>query len=252
MPIFPVLKLSLLRQWLHRYGSKVCHRYLRVSTIFLLLFCAGCVSPDRQALSKSGNNIVLLNPEFGLGDDWQHRRLRRADTRYEAVETELGFTIRATGQQSASILYRLFEPTGPECKRLRWSWLVRQPQPGSDLHIKGRDDVAASVFVMFGDAGIFQDKPVPTLKYVWANNSHQKDEVIVGPYQKKYIRTRILRVGGADALVTETVNLREDYLRMFGEAPNNGVYGVAIFTDNDDTRESIVAHYGKIELICHQ
>ncbi len=255
MPIFPFhIKLSLRRQWMRTYLSKFYDRYFRLSGVFLLLLCAACVAPDRDVLKKSGNNIVLLNPESGLGDDWEHRRLRRADTSYETVETGLGHTIRATGNQSASILYRLFEPTGPECNRLRWSWFVQNPQPGSDLHSKGRDDVAASVFVMFGDPGIFQDNPVPTLKYAWANSRHQKDEIIVGPYQEKYIRTWILRAGGstARALVTETVNLREDYLTAFGEAPENGVYGVALFTDNDDTREPIVAHYGKIELLCNE
>ncbi len=187
MPILPAfLKLSLCRQWISIYRLKFCDRFFRVSGIYLLLLCAGCVSPDREVLEKDGNNIVLLNPESGLGDDWEHRRLRRADTSYEAVETGFGNTIRATSNQSASILYRLFEPTGPECNRLRWSWFVENPQPGSVLHTKGKDDVAASVFVMFGDSGIFQDNPVPTLKYAWANSRHKKTKSLSALIKKIY------------------------------------------------------------------
>jgi hypothetical protein len=220
----------------------------------LVLLCASCLPLDKSVLVRDANIIVLLEPEAGLGDDWQHRRISRADTLYEAVESSLGHSIRATGNQSASIVYRLFEPVRSECNHLRWQWLVRKPQAGSDLHVKGSDDVAASVFVLFGDPGIFQDKVVPTLKYVWANDQHQKDEIIAGPYHKGYIKTRVLRVGGNDgqAMVVENVNLREDYLRVFGEVPTGRIHGIAIFTDSDDTRKPIVAHYGKIELLCGQ
>jgi hypothetical protein len=53
-------------------------------------------------------------------------------------------------------------------------------------------------------------------------------------------------------MVMNRTNLSEDYKKAFGEVPGEGIYGVAIFTDNDDTREPIVAHYGKIELLCDE
>jgi len=223
------------------------------ATGLLAVFVSGC-SVDRIALDKKDDLIVLLNPELALDGEWEHRRLKRSDTEYVHVETGLGHTIRATGNQSASILYRFFEPISLNCDRMRWSWFVQEPQPGSDLRVKGRDDVAASVFVMFGDAGLFQDKPVPTLKYVWANKQHNKGDIIAGPYQKEFIRTIVLQNdnAGEQKLVTENVNLKQDYVKAFGVEPEGNIYGVAIFTDNDDTREPIVAHYGKIELLCRE
>ena len=106
---------------------------------------------------------------------------------------------------------------------------------------------------MFEDPGIFRDKPVPTLKYVWTNNQHQPGEIIAGPYHKKYVRTIIMRTGSptGPTLLVDQANLSEDYINAFGELPGGGIYGVAIFTDNDDTKEPIVAHYGKIELLCN-
>ncbi len=166
-----------------------------------------------------------MNPELELSEDWEHHRLRRGYTSYERVSSSPGYTIRATGNESASILFRLFEPVNLNCNSLRWSWFVEKPQAGAVLHTKGRDDVAASVFVLFGDRGFFRDKLVPTLKYVWANSQHRTGEIIVGPYQKKYLRTIIARTGRPtdNKLVNNQTNLNEDYLKAFGEAPQKGI-----------------------------
>ena len=218
----------------------------------LLLFLAGCATVEKAPVVQHDNLVVLLDPKQELGEDWEHQRLRRADTSYERVDNSFGHTVRATGNESASILFRLFEPVDRDCNMLRWSWFVSKPQPGSDLHTKGMDDVAASVFVLFGDPGMFRDRPVPTLKYAWANDKHRKGEIITGPYHRKYIRTIIARTGNTstDELVTELVNLDEDFINAFGEAPAEWIHGIALFTDNDDTREPVTAHYGRIELLC--
>ena len=223
------------------------------SGVCLIVLCASCMPLDKTPPDKHDNLIVLLNPELGISEHWEHRRLRRGDTTYARVESALGYTIQATGNRSASILLRLFEPIDPGCNTLRWSWYVQKPQQGSELRTKGKDDVAASVFVLFGDPGIFYDKPVPTLKYVWANDKHRKGEIIAGPYHKKYIRTIIVRTGSPvdQRLVKDRANLREDYIKAFGDVPQDGIYGIALFTDNDDTKEPIVAHYGRIDLLCN-
>lgn len=226
---------------------------IRLCGACLLVLCTGCITLDKTPLAKRNNLIVLLDPAAEFSEDWENRRLRRGYTSYERVNTILGNTIKATGNESASILFRFFEPINLECNQLRWSWYVPRPQPGSDLYSKGMDDVAASVFVMFGDPGIFQDKPVPVLKYAWANNRHRAGEIIAGPYHKKYVRTVIVRTGipAGKKLIAEHKNLSEDYLEAFGEPPKHGIHGIAIFTDNDDTKEPIIAHYGRIELLCN-
>ena len=235
-----------------RFPEFIAAMAIRWFSACLLVLCTGCSTLDEAPFKKQENLVVLLNPESELGDDWEYRRLRGRDTDYDRVNTTLGNTIQATGNGSASIMFRLFEPIDPKCNRLRWSWYVSRPQPGSDLHTKGMDDVAASVFILFGDPGIFRDKPVPTLKYVWANHRHRPGEIIAGPYHKKYVRTVIVRTGAATTpkLFIEQTNLSADYLNAFGETLKNGIYGVAIFTDNDDTKEPIIAHYGRIELRC--
>jgi len=78
---------------------------------------------------------------------------------------------------------------------------------------------------------------------VWANNNHQVGDIIVGPYFKKNMRTFVVRTGSAtdQKMVMNRTNLSEDYKKAFAESPPDGIYGVAIFTDNDDTREPITA-----------
>ena len=220
--------------------------------IVLLLVGVACLPIKRAPVESTDGRVVLFDPAAGLGEEWEHSRLRRADTRYETVNSELGPTLRATGDDSASILFRLFEAPGLHCDRLEWSWRVAAPQPDSNLRVKGEDDVAASIFVIFGDPGLFLDQAVPTLKYVWANQNHAVGDVIAGPYHKKYIRSLIMQSGGAQhaGLVKQQVNLKQDYQRAFGTAAPERVFGVAIFTDNDDTQQPIEAHYGRIEMFC--
>jgi hypothetical protein len=62
----------------------------------------------------------------------------------------------------------------------------------------------------------------------------------------------IVRAGktGARRLVKEQRDLIADFEKAFGRQPDDGIHGVAIFTDNDDTGQPIVAYCGEIWLEC--
>ena len=199
-----------------------------------------------------GRDKVLLDPSEGLDDNWEHLQFGRGKTTYAQTRTHLGTTITATGNHSASILYKVFEGIDLTCNTLQWDWFVAELQETSNLRIKGMDDVGASIMVSFGDSGVFRDKPVPILKYVWANANHAENEVIVGPYQTRYIRTIIVRSGplAQDGLVRERRNLVSDFNNAFGRPPGGKIYAIGLFTDNDDTREPVTAHYGPVVLVC--
>lgn len=215
---------------------------------------AACTITQKAIIRSGERDVILLNPEDGISTHWEHQGLKKRNTLYERVKTDLGTTIRATGNVSASILYRMFEPIDLNCDKLGWSWYVYEPQATSNLRIKGEDDVAASLFVFFGDPGMFRDKPVPTLRYAWANQKHHVDEIIKGPYHEEFLRTIIVRIGKPERqeMIDEDRNLIEDFMRAFGDVPGSGIHGIAIFTDNDDTGEAIEAHYGMVSLICDQ
>ena len=217
-----------------------------------MLFVTSCATTTAHILTRTNNKILILTPSNGLDESWEHQVLRKWETTYTRSESDLGNTIKTTGNASASILYRVFEGIDLSCNTLEWSWFIEELQQTSDLRKKGLDDVGASILVAFGDPGPFRDNPVPTLKYVWANARHSKNDIITGPYQAKFLRTIIVRSGPADkyGLVRERRNLVSDYEEAFSVSATGKIYAIGLFTDNDDTREPITAHYGAIALIC--
>lgn len=217
-----------------------------------MLFVISCATTTENTLTRTNNKILILTPSSGLDESWEHQVLRKRGTTYTRSESGLGNTIKATGNTSASILYRVFEGIDLSCNTLEWSWFIEELQQTSDLRKKGLDDVGASILVAFGDPGPFRDNPVPTLKYVWANAKHIKNEIITGPYQAKYLRTIIVQTGPAVEynLVWEKRDLVSDFIEAFGKSPSDKIYAIGLFTDNDDTREPITAHYGAITLVC--
>jgi hypothetical protein len=218
----------------------------------LVLLITSCTTTPENNLTKTDNKILVLDPSSNLGQYWEHQALRKGKTTYARTESHLGSTIKATGNISASILFRVFDGIDLSCNTLEWTWYIEKLQKTSDLRIKGLDDVGASILVAFGDPGVFRDKPVPTLKYVWANENHAKNDIIIGPYQTKYVRTIILQTGSVAnyGLVKERRNLISDYKKAFNTPPTAKIYAIGIFTDNDDTKEPVIAHYGAITLIC--
>jgi hypothetical protein len=42
-------------------------------------------------------------------------------------------------------------------------------------------------------------------------------------------------------------NIRADYEKVFGEAPG-ALVGIAVMTDSDNTKSTVLAHYGDISL----
>lgn len=218
----------------------------------LPLLVVSCTTTPEYRLTISDNKILVLDPSSSLDKNWEHQVLRKRETTYTRADFRLGSTIKATGNISASILFRVFEGIDLSCNTLEWDWFIEELQQTSNLRKKGLDDVGASILVAFGDPGPFRDNPVPTLKYVWANANHSKNDIIIGPYQKKYVRTIILQSGLVDeyGLVRERRNLVSDYKKAFGASPTGKIFAIGIFTDNDDTREPVTAHYGAITLIC--
>ncbi|MFA9421146.1 MAG: DUF3047 domain-containing protein [Gammaproteobacteria bacterium] len=226
--------------------------FVRYIYLVLVVAVVGCTSTPEIILTGADQDRVLLDPSGGLDDSWEHQELGRGETTYTQTMNHLGTTIMATGNHSASILYKVFEGIDLSCNTLQWDWFVAELQETSNLRIKGMDDVGASIMVSFGNPGAFRDKPVPILKYVWANENHVENDIITGPYQTRYVRTIIVRNAplAQDALVRERRNLVTDFNNAFGRPPGGKIYAIGLFTDNDDTGEPVTAHYGPVVLIC--
>ena len=195
---------------------------------------------------------VLFDPRHMADDDWESVELVSA-TRYELAEHDGVLALRATGEHSASGMMRKLDIDVRACGDLRWRWRVDRLQPSADLRDREREDVAASLYLLFGDPG---GKPfpreVPTLRYVWAGPNNPVGEIITSPFLPKSIRSLVLRSGDADLgrWVRERRNPAADYAFVFGEPASAPLRAIMLFTDNDQTGEPVEAWYAKVRIDC--
>lgn len=198
------------------------------------------------------NEGYLFHAEASLQDDWFHMPIR-GETDYRLVVFDGQVAIRAQGRDSASGLMRhvAFDPI--RCPDLEWSWAVTKLQRDARLAVKAKEDVAASLFLMFGDPGsLLQPEPVPTLRYVWTNDSEQAETIVDSPYLSGVVRSLVVRTGNSagHAWAVERRNIVADFERAFGRPPEEEIETIALFTDNDQTKQPVEAYYGWARVRC--
>ncbi len=232
---------------------------LRMRALALGLSCTVLVSctampevydepPDPRA------DQALFRVTTLIQDRWQELVLR-GRTEYRVTVHDGRLAVRARGRNSASGLIREVEADVKRCSRLAWSWRVDKLQTAADLHVKDSEDVAASIFLLFGDPGFFAlPDPVPTLRYVWTSAVHPVESVVDSPYLPGTVRSLVVRSGEQHLgeWVVESRDLLDDFRKAFGRAPDDDLYAVALFTDNDQTAQPVTAFYEWVELRCAQ
>ena len=90
------------------------------------------------------------------------------------------------------------------------------------------------------------------LRYVWTTGRVQEEEIVDSPAQPGYLRSIVVESGIVSGLAwsEERRDIVADYQAAFGGLPRERVRAIAIFTDNDQTQEPVVAHYGAARLLC--
>ncbi len=222
-----------------------------VLALAMLAGCAAAPRPGDSTASMAGHK-ALFHAATTIQDEWQHFPMR-GQTEYRLAALDGQVAIRAVGQQSASGLLRRVSVDPAVCPTIEWSWYAAEIQPTADLRVKEREDVAASVFLLFGDPGLaFDPKPVPTLRYVWTNRNLPVGAVVDNPYMPGIVRSIVVQSGRPHLgkWVTERRNLAADFRQAFGYEPTERIHAIALFTDNDQTKEPVVAYYGWARVAC--
>ncbi len=225
-----------------------------------LLICASiavqgaCVAPSQEAVeeARDGGMRYLFSASTVIEDEWQQLRFL-GTTQYRVELYRNRLAISARGRRSSSGLMRRVEIDTDKCPDMEWSWSVTVLQPSADIRIKDREDVGASIFLLFGDPGfVFDPTPVPTLRYVWTNERVAVESVIESPYMPGTVRSLVVRSGvhGIGQWTTQKRDVGRDFRKAFGYAPPGPVRAVAIFTDNDQTGEDVEAYYGWARVLC--
>ena len=226
-------------------------RQIFVLLILSLPACSGVPQTNDRGLDPVARN-KLFSAATTIQDQWQHLPLR-GTTEYQLAVMDGQLGIRAIGRKSASGLIRRVSVDPEKCPIIEWSWGVKRIQPDADLHVKEAEDVAASMFLMFGDPGfLFDPKPVPTIRYEWTNDRLPVDAIIDNPYLSGTVRSIVVESGDkqAGAWVIERRNMSKDYEKAFGYPQKKNIQAIALFTDNDQTLQPVEAYYGLARVVC--
>lgn len=196
--------------------------------------------------ANASGSIVLADPKLTLDRAWTHQRFI-GETDYRRITLNGVPAIRAIGRNSASGLYREVNYRISEHPWLEWAWRVERLQQSADIRVKDREDFAAAIFLIFGRPSLL-NRRVPTLAYVWTGNHLDAGAIVDSAHHPGVVRYLVVR-SQADAVarwIRERRNVIDDFRRAFGREPPQLVRVIALFTDNDQTREPVETYYGSI------
>lgn len=219
----------------------------------VFLACASDSSHDLGGgQGPSSDTVVLFDASTAILEEWFHREIRNA-TEYRTRFVDGQIAVRAVGRKSASALVRWIDVDPGRSPRLEWMWRVDTLQPDADIRGRESDDVAASPFLVFGESVWSSGLPkIPTLRYVWMSDTVQRGAIIPNSYFPRTVRNVVVRIGDAETgqWVVEHRNITEDYRRAFGVPPDDEIRGIALFTDNDQTKQPVEAYYAWVRVHC--
>lgn len=179
----------------------------------------GALPPDWRVREEEGLAVYSLQAEGGI-------RFLRARA-------------RGVGIQAA----RAHEWDLDRYPVLAWSWRAIELPRGADEK-DGKNDSVLAVYLLGPYSRILGFKSV---KYIWSekvppgtrlSSSRGRTQVLV-------LRSGAARKG---QWVEERVNVRDDYLTLFGEKEVPRPTGIAVLTDADDTRSSAQGDYANFRI----
>jgi Protein of unknown function (DUF3047) len=168
-------------------------------------------------------------------DDWKPKEDKAREI-YRVLEQGGARFIRATARGTGLQIGKEFDWDLEALSVLAWKWRPQIVPSGADERDSRRNDSVLGVYVVFPHTPV----SVKALKYVWSAIAPAGTTATAS---RGLTRTLVLRSGpSGGGWVEETVNVAQDYRRLFGEAPKPP-RGIALLTDADDTKSAAVGDY---------
>lgn len=224
-----------------------------LAALALLAACAREPATAPEPTAPPGEiPFVLFEASDALVEDWQKFDIWR-NTTFDLVPAGDAVAIRARAEGASGVLARRLKVNPETCPQLEWTWAIEGLPSTADLSSKESEDMAAALFVAFGDPGVFSNPaPVPTIRYVWATTTDAKGSVVPSPYFPASIRSIVVRSGdeAVGERVTERRDLLSDYAAAFGGVPENNIEVFALFIDSDHGEEPLEARFLSARALC--
>lgn len=140
-------------------------------------------------------------------------------------------------------IFRRFDWDIARWPKLSWQWRARElpVQKAGEGH---RDDNACGVYMVFGGFG------GKAIKYIWSSDLPVGRETASIPGRFYGIVARSGQAG-LGTWQSMTVNVAEDYQRLFKKPLDYKPDGIGILTDGDGTHSPSVCDYTDFELVAH-
>ena len=127
---------------------------------------------------------------------------------------------------------------------LEWRWRVLVLPAGADSRRAATDDQAAQLYVVFPRFPTAMRSRV--IGYVW-DSTAPVGTTVQSP-SSRVVRYIVVRCGpaGLGEWITERRDVRDDYRRIYGEAPGEAIEAVSVGIDSNDTRSRAESYVGEI------
>lgn len=243
--------------------------WLIVAKVFLLSGCSGL--PQRNSASSStipsGETANANSLHWTPADQLKWEPVLfpgKSPTQYQTEIVGSRTTLVARANSSVSMLRKPLRIEPSQLGSVRFSWLLPQLIANADMGDRSSDDSPVRLVLAFeGDRSTFslknamlnelaltltgEEMPYATLMYVWCNI--RPVESVMHNHRTDRIRKLVVESGstGLQQWRDYERNIRADYEKVFGEAPG-ALVGIAVMTDSDNTKSTVLAHYGDISL----
>lgn len=169
--------------------------------------------------------------------------------RTHGSEGRAGYEVRREGArvylhaESNGDAHPIGREIDPNPRRLPWLrilWRAMELPRGADERVKKTSDSGLGVYVAFDGLGF----PPKTIKYVWSTTV-PAGTTTDSPFSSR-IKIVVLHSGqnGVGQWVEDTVNLHEDFRRLFREEEVPKVRALGILSSSQNTRSRAVGDYG--------
>lgn len=247
-------------------------------TLFLVVLLSGCATlsdstPESNQAGEPRADITKFSELVSQQDGYKGWYIwsvlpNKKKTNYRLQKYQGKTVLQADSNSSASGLAIPLKPREVNGLDISWSWKALNQISTADVSHGSNDDAPLRLMLAFdGDKTKLSfkdqmaldmaqlisghDMPYATLMYVWGSGA-KIDTVIPNAHSS---RVRMIVVDTDQSPIGEwrrhSRNIAEDYKKAFGENPGK-LIGIGVMTDSDNTKSSVKAIYGDIELQTHK
>ncbi len=132
---------------------------------------------------------------------------------------------------------------------LSWKWRVDQIPEGANEVAKGKNDAAASIYIVFDMGRVALFKKVPkSIRYTWSSTLEKGSEHSIFYGNQKIVVLESGEENTGTGWITVERNLVEDYKRLFGDDPPKRPLAILILSDGDSLNNPAIAGYDDLVL----